>query len=221
MSWYRRFKNRKHCPSYEIDGKTIENLVLEYFPENELKYSCKKRNYVFDNTRMSVLRRSAFEFALDEIHSLFETISPVAGYYIELDYVRQELSWFRELMKDSDIIYTKEWFVTAGVKRPIYYFMKYQELYFKYFLSNWKDGDIFSVFPIDPVFPDTYFTSIDASKEVAGTEKRAKMFKNRGGYSKHRIFGHQFATLKNHKLEPMVHPRFKSRKGVEGKKYDI
>ena len=221
MTWYRRFKNRKHCPPYEINGKDIENLVQEYFPENELDYSCKKRQYVFNTTRMVVIRRTPYEFALDETHLLFETLTPVSGYYIELDYIRQELSWLRELLKDNQIIYSKEWFVDSGSRSAVYYFIKYNKLYQEYFLKNWKDGTIFSCFPIDPIFPDTYFTSPDPSKSIIGTEKRSKMWKTLGGYSKHRIFGHQFARLKNQKLEPMIHPRFKTRKIIEGKKYDI
>ena len=99
--------------------------------------------------------------------------------------------------------------------------MKYYDLYMKYFLENWKDGEIFSCFPIDPKFHEIYHTSEDSSKVISGCEKRSKMWTKISGSSKHRIFGHQCAKIMNHKLEPLIHPRFKTRKIVEGKKYDI
>jgi hypothetical protein len=218
MSWYRRFKNRKNRPYYEITGSTIEKLIQEYFPENELYYSCRWRDYTFNNTTMRVLRRTPYEFALDETHQLFSSLLTKPDYYIELDYIRQELSWLRELLNDNQIIYTKEWFLES--QRPVYFFMKYYNLYMKYFLENWKDGEIFSCFPIDPKFNEIYHTSEDPSKVVAGCEKRSKMWTKISGYSKHRIFGHQFAKIMNHKLEPLIHPRFKTRKVVDGKRYD-
>ena len=120
MSWYRRFKNRKHCPPYDINGKDIENLVQEYFNENELTYSRRWIDYKFDNTVLRVMRRTPYEFALDEIHTLFATLTPLPGYYIELDYIRQELNWLKELTVNDDMIYTLDWFLHST--RPIYFF---------------------------------------------------------------------------------------------------
>ena len=87
MSWYRRFKNRKYREYYEITGKQIEDLVQEYFDENELNYSRRWMDYRFDNTVFRVMRRTSYEFALDEIHTLFATLSPLPEYHIDLNYI--------------------------------------------------------------------------------------------------------------------------------------
>ena len=120
MSWYRRFKNRKNRPAYDINGKDIEDLVQEYFDENELNYSRRWVDYRFDKAVLRVMRRTPYEFALDEIHTLFATLTPLPEYYIELDYIRQELNWFRELIdNDQELIYTLDWLLDPTT-RPIY-----------------------------------------------------------------------------------------------------
>lgn len=218
MSWYRRFKNRKNCPPYNINGKDIEDLVQEYFDEDELTYSRRWVDYKFDNTVLRVMRRTPYEFALDEIHTLFATLTPLPGYYIELDYIRQELNWLQELTRNDDMIYTLDWFLHSN--RPIYFFMKYYHIYMKYFLSNWGDGKLMSCFPCDPEFGDYYYNNLDVTKVVVGSEKRGKIWSKVGGMSKHRIFGHQFAYTKNHTLYPITHPRFKCRTKENGR-YEV
>ena len=81
MSWYRRFKNRKHCPPYDINGNDIEDLVQEYFDENELNYSIRWVDYRFDNTVLRVMRRTPYEFALDEIHKFSRWKNFLKGTY--------------------------------------------------------------------------------------------------------------------------------------------
>jgi hypothetical protein len=220
MSWYRRFKNRKNRPYYEIDGSQIENLVEEYFEQDELNYSRRWIDYRFDNTVLRVMRRTPYEFALDEIHTLFATLSPLPKYYIELDYIRQELNWFRELIKNESMIYTLDWFLYST--RPVYFFMKYYHIYMKYVQSSnlFREGEIISCFPCDPEFGNIYYNDENVTKVVAGSEKRGKIWTSVGGMSKHRIFGHQWAKVKNHKFEPMEHPKFKSRIKTNGR-YDI
>ena len=206
MTWYRRFKNRKNKPPYEISGAEIDKIISEYLPEKELVYSCRWRDYTLENTTFSILRRTPYEFALKEIHDLYAIISSHPDYYVELDYIRQELSWFRYLIGDNEIIYTAEWMLNE--ERSIYFFKKYTTFYKKYFFENWKDGDVFSGFPLDPTFDDVYFDREDISNVVMGSEKRAKIWSRYFGMSKHRIFGHQFARVINHQLSPLCHPKF-------------
>lgn len=211
MSWYRRFKNRKNRPSYEIDGSEIDKIIAEYLPEKELTYSCRWRDYTFENTTFSILRRTPYEFALKEIHELYAIISHYPGYYVELDYIRQELSWLCDLIGETEIIYTAEW--SLKEERSVYFFKKYTSKFKQYFFENWKDGEIFSGFPLDPTFDYVYFDPKDdlkVSKAVAGSEKRAKIWSKYFGMSKHRIFGHQFAKVINHRLTPLCHPKFNS-----------
>lgn len=208
MSWYRRFKNRKNNVPYEIDGAKIENLISEYLPEEELTYSCRWREYSLGNTTLTILRRTPYEFALEEIHTLYSIVTSNPGYYVEIDYIRQELSWLRDLVGKDKIIYTHEWILDQ--ERSIYFFKKYTSFYKKYFFQNWKDGTIFSGFPLDPNFVDVYYNSENTSEVVAGTEKRSKLWSKYFGFSKHRIFGHQFAKVINSKLEPLNHPMFKN-----------
>jgi hypothetical protein len=220
MSWYRRFKNRKIGPGYEINGKDIENLIQEYFKENELNYSRRWVDYRFDNTVLRVMRRTPYEFALDETHTLFATLTSLPNYYIELDYIRQEVNWLHDLVKDSDIINTLDWFLESP--RSVYFFIKYYHLFVKEVLSSniFREGNIISGFPCDPKFGEFYYQDLDISKVIIGSEKRAKMWTNKFGMSKHRIFGHQWAVVKDHKFEPLIHPRFRSRVKTKGK-YDI
>lgn len=215
MSWYRRFKNRKHRPYYEISGKELENIVEEYFPSDELNFTCRWVDYRFDNTILRVMRRTPYEFAIDELHTLFRTLTPLPEYYIELDYVRQELLWLRELTVNYDMIYTLDWFLNST--RPIYFFMKYYHIYMKHFLCNWENDKLISCFPCDPEFGNCYYNNKDVVKVVAGSEKRGKIWSKVGGLSKHRIFGHQFAYTKNNRLNPITHPRFRCRTKENGR----
>ena len=227
MSWYRRFKNRKNRPAYDINGKDIEDLVQEYFDENELNYSRRWVDYRFDKAVLRVMRRTPYEFALDEIHTLFATLTPLPGYYIELDYIRQELNWFRELINnDQELIYTLDWLLDPTT-RPIYFFMKYRSVYLNHVQTSslFKPGSIVSLFPCDPEFGNVYYNSEDVTKVVAGSEKRGKIWES-GGFSKHRIFGHQWAKCtgepgQGNGFEPLNHPRFKSRTRPEGNRYEV
>jgi hypothetical protein len=219
MTWIRRFKNRKNRPYYEIDGVQIENLVQEYFPENELNYSRRWIDYNFEITALRVLRRTPYEFALDEIHFLFMTLTSFPEYYIDLDYLRQEMNWLRIFLNDNQIIYTLDWFLESD--RPTYYFLKYLKAFKNnFFINNFWEGKIFSGFPCDPKFGEFYFSDQDNSKVVSGSEKRSYMWNKFVGFGNHRIFGHQWAKVKNGKLEPIIHPRFKSNLKRTGK-YDI
>jgi hypothetical protein len=227
MSWYRRFKNRKNCPPYDINGKDIEDLVQEYFDENELTYSRRWVDYRFDKAVLRVMRRTPYEFALDEIHTLFGTLTKLPEYYIELDYIRQELNWFRELINDDQkLIYTLDWLLDPTT-RPIYFFLKYRSVYLKHVQTSslFKPGSIVSLFPCDPDFGNVYYNNEDVTKVVAGSEKRGKIWES-GGFSKHRIFGHQWATCtgesgQGNGFEPLHHPRFRSRTRTEGKRYEV
>ena len=227
MSWYRRFKNRKYRPGYDINGKQIEDLVQEYFDENELTYSRRWVDYRFDKAVLRVMRRTPYEFALDEIHTLFATLTPLPEYYIELDYIRQELNWFRELIdNDQELIYTLDWLLDPTT-RPIYFFMKYRSVYLNHIQTSnlFKPGLLVSLFPCDPDFGNVYYNNEDVTKVVAGSEKRGKIWES-GGFSKHRIFGHQWARSKGelgqgNGFEPLDHPRFKSRTRKEGTRYEI
>jgi hypothetical protein len=207
MSWYRKFKNQKNKTPYEISGAKIEEIISEYLPEEELHYSCRWRDYSLENTTFSILRRTPYEFALEEIHMLYSIVSTTPGYHVEIDYIRKELSWFRDLIGKNKLIYTAEWILDE--ERSIYFFKKYTTFYKKYFFENWSDGAIFSGFPLDPNFDEVYYTSEDVSNVVSGSEKRSKIWARYFGMSKHRIFGHQFAKLINHKLEPLEHPCFR------------
>jgi len=232
MSWYRRFKNRRSRPAYEINGKDIENLVQEYFPENELRYSRRIIDYKVDSLIIRVIRRTPYEFALDEIHTLFATLSPLPEYYIELDYIRQELNWFRTMIRnDDELIYTLDWLFNPG-SRPIYYFLKYRNILLNHGLSSglFAPGRLFSMFPCDPEFGNVYYNNEDITKVVAGSEKRGKLWES-GGFSKHRIFGHQWARCKkvsargnargeNQGFYPVIHPRFKRRVRMDKKRYE-
>jgi hypothetical protein len=220
MSWYRRFKNRKYREYYEITGKQIEDMVQEYFDENELNYSRRWMDYKFDNTVFRVMRRTSYEFALDEIHTLFSTLSPLPEYHIDLDYIRQELKWFREFVLDSDLIYTMDWLLHPTT-RPTYFFMKYYHIFMKHVQTSnlFREGEIVSCFPCDPEFGDVYYNDEDITKVVVGSEKRGKIWASVGGMSRHRIFGHQWARVVNHQFEPMIHPRFKCRTKENGR-YD-
>jgi len=227
MSWYRRFKNRKNCPSYDINGKDIENLVQEYFDENELTYSRRWVDYRFDKAVLRVMRRTPYEFALDEIHTLFGTLTKLDGYYIELDYIRQELNWFRELItNDHELVYTLDWLLDPTT-RPIYFFMKYRSVYLNYVQTSslFKPGSLASLFPCDPNFGDVYYNNQDVTKVVAGSEKRGRIWES-GGFSKHRIFGHQWARCtgeagQGNGFEPINHPRFKQRTRSNGSRYEV
>lgn len=227
MSWYRRFKNRKNRPAYDINGKDIENLVQEYFDENELNYSRRWVDYRFDKAVLRVMRRTPYEFALDEIHTLFATLTPLPEYYIELDYIRQELNWFRELIdNDQELIYTLDWLLDPTT-RPIYFFMKYRSVYLKHVQTSslFKSGSLVSLFPCDPEFGNIYYNNEDVTKVVAGSEKRGKIWES-GGFSKHRIFGHQWARCtcepgQGNGFKPLDHPRFKSRTRKEGTRYEV
>jgi len=207
MSWYRQFKNRNHCPYYEISGEELENIVGEYFKVDELSYTRRWIDYKFDTTVLRIMRRTPYEFAIDELHTLFQTLTPLPQYYIDLSYIRQELLWLKELTINDTIIYTLDWFLNST--RPIYFFMKYYHIYIKYFLENWEDNKLVSCFPCDPEFGNYYYNNKDISKVVIGSEKRSKIWCKFIGMSKHRILGHQFAYTKNKKLQPITHPRFK------------
>jgi hypothetical protein len=227
MSWYRRFKNRKYCPPYDINGKDIEDLVQEYFDENELNYSRRWIDYRFDKAVLRVMRRTPYEFALDEIHTLFATLTPLPSYYIELDYIRQELKWFRDLIDDdNELVYTLDWLLDPTT-RPIYFFLKYRSAYLNYIQTSnlFRKRSLVSLFPCDPDFGNVYYNNDDVTKVVAGSEKRGNIWQS-GGFSKHRVFGHQWArstSLPGHGagFEPINHPRFKTRIRTKGKRYEI
>lgn len=222
MSWIRRFKNRKNKPYYEISGETLENIAQEYFPENEISVSKRWMDYHIDITHLRVLRRTPYEFAIDEIHTLFQTLTEFNDYYIDLNYIRQELNWLRELLEGEEMVYTLDWFLETE-DRPEYHFLKYIKCYKKTFYSNpFWEGKVISGFPCDPSFSDAYFyCNGNVESVVIGSEARSRMWERFCGFSHHRIFGHQFGRVQNGKLQPLNHPRFKSREVKDKQKYDI